>query len=231
MNKKQVLSKMLGSALFAAAMLFNAPEVFAQVKIGSNPTVINAANNLEVESADPKKKVSIDKTTGKVTIADGSQGAAKVLTSDASGVATWQAPAAQDAEVMFSGRLNVNQILPAVVSTKVDINVELFDKGNHFNVATDQLIAPTAGYYTVNVGFTRSGNLQNSIAGYLYVNNVDGGEGNLWDDFVGAGNGYTVGATRLIHLNTGDILDFRLRSNFVLDGVQSAYFQIAKVSN
>ena len=90
MNNKQLLFRTLSSAVFAAVTFFNTAEVSAQVKIGSNPTVINAANNLEVESADPTKKVSVDKTTGKVTIADGSQGAAKVLTSDANGVATWQ---------------------------------------------------------------------------------------------------------------------------------------------
>jgi N-acetylglucosamine-6-phosphate deacetylase len=76
--------------MLGAAMLVASQGVFAQVKIGSNPTVINPANNLEVESTDPTKKISINKTTGKLTIADGSQGDTKILTSDANGVATWQ---------------------------------------------------------------------------------------------------------------------------------------------
>ncbi|ACT93557.1 hypothetical protein [Dyadobacter fermentans] len=75
-------------------MLAAATAVSAQVKIGSNPTTIDPSNNLEVESTDPAKKVSINKNTGKVTIADGSQGAGKVLTSDAAGGATWQTPSA-----------------------------------------------------------------------------------------------------------------------------------------
>lgn len=52
--------------------------------------MINPANNLEVESTTAGNKVSIDKTTGKITIADGSQSDQSILTSDANGVATWQ---------------------------------------------------------------------------------------------------------------------------------------------
>ncbi|WP_254411165.1 hypothetical protein [Dyadobacter diqingensis] len=216
--------------IITATFVFTS-SAFAQVKIGTNPTTINAANNLEVEASTAGRKTSIDKTTGKVTIADGSEGTAKILTSNATGLATWTTPAAQDAEVMFSGRLNVNQILPVATITKINFNLEFFDKGNNFDLTTDQLTAPTSGYYTINCGFTRSGTQQNSIAAFLYVNNVEGGEGNLWDDFIGAGNGYTISTTRLIHLNVGDVLDLRLRPNFVADGVGSAFFQIAKVSN
>ncbi|WP_229216527.1 hypothetical protein [Dyadobacter sp. 3J3] len=90
MKTKQQLVKALSASLFAAALFFSSSAVFAQVKIGSNPTVINPANNLEVESTDPAKKVSVDKTTGKITIADGSQGAERILTSDANGTATWK---------------------------------------------------------------------------------------------------------------------------------------------
>lgn len=42
--------------MIGAAMLFATPNVQAQVKIGSNPTVIDLNNNLEVESTDPEKK-------------------------------------------------------------------------------------------------------------------------------------------------------------------------------
>lgn len=89
MKTKQLFSKTLCTAMFAAAMAFGSSAVFAQVKIGTNPTTINAANNLEVE-ASGGSKVSVDKTTGKVTIADGSQGDLRILTSDATGVATWR---------------------------------------------------------------------------------------------------------------------------------------------
>jgi hypothetical protein len=79
----------LPAAMFAI-LLFTSSTLFAQVKIGTNPTTINAANNLEVESSTTGKKVSIDKTTSKVTIADGSQADGNILTSDVNGEATWK---------------------------------------------------------------------------------------------------------------------------------------------
>jgi hypothetical protein len=64
---------------------------FAQVKIGTNPTTIDPNNNLEVEASTPGRKTAINKTTGQVTIADGTQGNGKVFTSDANGGGSWQA--------------------------------------------------------------------------------------------------------------------------------------------
>jgi len=54
MKKNQLFSvagavKILSSAMFAAALLFGS-SVFAQVKIGANPTTINAGSALEIES-------------------------------------------------------------------------------------------------------------------------------------------------------------------------------------
>ncbi|WP_342085935.1 hypothetical protein [Dyadobacter sp. OTU695] len=82
------------SALFAAALLCGSSAAFAQVKIGTNPTTIEPNSNLEVEASTPGRKTKIDKTTGQVTITDGTEGAGKVLTSDAAGGASWQSPAA-----------------------------------------------------------------------------------------------------------------------------------------
>ncbi|AOW10385.1 hypothetical protein [Flavobacterium gilvum] len=65
----------------------------AQVKIGSNPTMIGTNANLEVEGANGSK-ISVSKDSGKLTIKDGSEGVGKVLTSDANGVATWVVPGA-----------------------------------------------------------------------------------------------------------------------------------------
>ncbi|MCY7356353.1 MAG: hypothetical protein LH609_02595 [Rudanella sp.] len=61
----------------------------AQVKIGANAKTIGASSNLEVEAANGNKTI-VDKATGQVTIKDGTQGANKVLTSDANGGSSWQ---------------------------------------------------------------------------------------------------------------------------------------------
>ena len=75
----------LGVTMFLAAS-----NVFAQVKIGTNPTTIEPNSNLEVEASTPGRKMKVDKTTGQVSIADGTEGAGKVLTSDAVGGTSWQ---------------------------------------------------------------------------------------------------------------------------------------------
>jgi hypothetical protein len=102
MNMKQLLSKSFTSFILSAGLLLTTSTVFAQVKIGTNPTVIDPANNLEVEASTAGRKTSIDKSSGKVTIADGSQGTSKILTSDENGVATWEAPSVQDTPVFLS---------------------------------------------------------------------------------------------------------------------------------
>jgi hypothetical protein len=64
----------------------------AQVKIGTNPTTIEAASNLEVEASTAARKVKVDKNTGQLTIKDGTEGEGRILTSDAAGGTSWRAP-------------------------------------------------------------------------------------------------------------------------------------------
>lgn len=61
-------------------------------KIGTNPTTIESNSNLEVEASTPGRKMKVDKTTGQVSITDGTGEAGKVLTSDATGRANWKYP-------------------------------------------------------------------------------------------------------------------------------------------
>ncbi|PWJ56916.1 hypothetical protein CLV98_10925 [Dyadobacter jejuensis] len=101
---------------------------FAQVKIGSNPTMITPNVNLEVEATNGSKvvikkddgKVGIGTTApdaslhvvGDVKIVDGNQGAGKVLTSDANGLASWQPlPAASSTQIAI-------QTAPVVYTTQ-----------------------------------------------------------------------------------------------------------------
>lgn len=78
----------LKNIAFATALFLAATFANAQVKIGNNPTTIGATTNLEVEAVNGNK-VKISADTGKVTIADGTQGDGKILISDANGQASW----------------------------------------------------------------------------------------------------------------------------------------------
>jgi hypothetical protein len=65
------MKSILKKSIIVAAFLFGAVGISnAQVKIGTNPTTIEATSNLEVEASTTGRKVKVDKTTGQVTIAD-----------------------------------------------------------------------------------------------------------------------------------------------------------------
>ncbi len=145
-------------ALFVVILLCTSSALFAQVKVGSNPTVIDPANNLEVESTDPAKKISINKTTGKLTIADGSQGAAKILTSDGNGVATWQTQSSLAIPVtVFNGAITSSAIVPTF-TTHDEINQRLplapIIGASGWNATTKRFSVPENGSYSVQVGLS-----------------------------------------------------------------------------
>lgn len=73
----------------AVAMGINSVSL-AQVKIGTNPTTIDLNNNLEVQGSTAGRKFSVHKDNGQVTIADGTQGAGRVFTSNAVGTGRWE---------------------------------------------------------------------------------------------------------------------------------------------
>ncbi|GAB4016849.1 complement C1q domain-containing protein [Spirosoma koreense] len=232
---KRVSSTFLTAAV--AAALFVSSSAMAQVKIGTNPTTIGASSNLEVEAATSGRKTSVDKTTGQVTIADGTEGTGKVFTSDANGGGSWQKPT-QDVDVLFSVVATATTSIPTgagVPDTKINYGAAVFDKNNSFNLATDQLTIPTAGFYLFSVGIQRAGSPvpTNSISGYIYVNGARR-EGNLWDSNINAGEGYTVTTTRILKLAAGDVVDVRAKGNFandVLNSGSGTFLQVSKVSN
>lgn len=151
MKTKQFIYKTMGAVMVAAAMLLGTSSAFAQVKIGTNPTTIDPANNLEVESSTAGNKVSVNKTTGKVTIADGSQGSGRVLVSDANGVATWQNKdiTCSSFDAFRTGSQDV-PLVDAGVGTYTTLipDNEVYDAAGAFNTATGEYTVPESGFYT-----------------------------------------------------------------------------------
>lgn len=141
MKTQVLLSKISGtkitSALFAAALLLGTSSAFAQVKIGTNPTTIEPNSNLEVEASTAGRKTKIDKTTGQVSIADGTEGAGKVLTSDAAGGTSWQNP--------LSG---------AMVNGTTGSQVTVTNTGTFATYSGATITLPRAGTYMVTAQWT-----------------------------------------------------------------------------
>ena len=74
--------------LMIAVVAFSA-KINAQVKVGTNPTNITPNTKLEVQATNGSL-MQVSKDAGKVIIKDGTQAVGNVLTSDASGEASWK---------------------------------------------------------------------------------------------------------------------------------------------
>ncbi|MDA3616790.1 NHL repeat-containing protein [Polluticaenibacter yanchengensis] len=107
--------------------------------------------------------------TGKIKIADGSQADKRVLTSDASGMATWAPLPALPTSVDISAlRLNASVSIAtggsgSIITGWADLN----EVGSaNFNNATGLYIIPVTGFYQVNAAITWSP-LNNGFLTYL----------------------------------------------------------------
>jgi hypothetical protein len=84
---------------------------------------------------------------GTIRISDGTQGAGYVLTSDATGIASWQGPVSISAEYLLAD-------LAVPVATDVTINnwstIANEDGGSNYNPVTGEYTIPVTGYYDIN---------------------------------------------------------------------------------
>jgi hypothetical protein len=160
--------KLLPPAPIAAlmAMIFGGllliPACHAQVKIGTNPNTIDVNNNLEIEAATGGRKVSVNKTTGQLTVKDGTEGATKVLTSDANGNAEWKAVPENEQRVKYAFRArrrvgrdvltSDGNFIYSDYEDQPDSERQRFNTGNRFDFNTGIFTAPRKGYYLFNAG-------------------------------------------------------------------------------
>ena len=96
---------------------------------------------------------------GSVKISNGTQGPGKVLTSDASGNASWQNSAAHNTgfkAFSIGTSFGANTTLPIPFSTASPLDGK-FNDGNHFNNTTRSYVAPADGLYVFNVSLESNG--------------------------------------------------------------------------
>lgn len=220
----------LFSAFVFALGLAASSVSFAQVKIGTNPTTIEPNSNLEVEASTAGRKTKVDKTTGQVTIADGTQGTGKVFTSDANGGGSWQTMS-QTTEVMLS--VNAMQSIGATTA-RFDFTAAVYDRGANFNLTTDMFTAPTAGLYLFNVNDNVGNDLSNGYVAWGRLNRtgtglIEAGDFNL---AVNAGQGGTGTITTMVYLNAGEEVVYEATSNVGnVPRTRLVRLQITKLSN
>lgn len=151
--------------LLALVLMLSATLSFAQVKIGTNPTTIEPTSNLEVEAATAGRKVKVDKTTGQLTIKDGTEGTEKILTSDAVGGASWKTPGTLKIDqTVFIGRQSGDYVVTTFdnvfnsLKDRIPLNVQAGSLTG-WNAATKQYIIQETGNYRIFTGAFLTGTL------------------------------------------------------------------------
>jgi hypothetical protein len=92
-----------------------------------------------LEVAGKTKTTDLQVTTG--------AGLNKILTSDATGNATWQVPANVNSGIHVVK--NTVQTIPNGADTKIDFATEITDDANAFDTTTDEWTIPTSGFYHI----------------------------------------------------------------------------------
>jgi hypothetical protein len=209
MNQKQLLSKKLRTAAFAVALLFGTSAAFAQVKIGTNPTTIDPANNLEVEASTAGRKTSVNKTTGKVMIADGTQASGNVFTSDANGVGSW----VPNIETGAIANSTTATFIPGGTFAVVQFQNVSLNRGSNFNSSNGVFTAPSTGIYLVTTSILYPAiGVNSQLAFHLFKNNVSAQV--LYQNGTAVANTFYQGSgSAMIFLNQGDVIDIRANSN------------------
>ena len=168
---------------------------------------LNSAGNVGVGITSPTAKLDI---SGKVKITDGTQGAGKVLTSDANGLASWQTPAASGGSSQWvtngtsiyynNGNVGVGTTSPLSklsVGSGGDSNAAIYGTGTYgvegYSTAGNQNGAGVYGKNSASYGLGVRGEGSRGVYGY----------GNVGSDAVGVvgqggiygvyGNGSTYG--------------------------------------
>lgn len=140
--------------MLVAMMFLACSDLFAQVKIGTNPTTIDPNSNLEVEGSTAGRKTSIHKVTGQVTIQDGTQGDGKIFTSDANGGGSWQG----GTQFIFYGVTTNTSASPYIVTSGL-AGSSLGQRppftpsfGANYDAPNKQYLIPADGYYRLTTG-------------------------------------------------------------------------------
>ncbi|WP_254411161.1 hypothetical protein [Dyadobacter diqingensis] len=122
MKTNPLSSKTIRVVMFAAALTMSISSAFAQVKIGTAPTVIGANSNLEVE-ANNNKKIIADKVSGtlKVENKPSSPVTDSLVTRDANGELHQMSPSRLITQqkvptMVFSGIMTASYVIPVLTT-------------------------------------------------------------------------------------------------------------------
>jgi hypothetical protein len=190
-----IYSRRIGK--YSRPLVFNQPEGMI-VGVGNN-------NYVGIGTASPSTKLHIDNgtTAGAIRIVDGTQGAGKVLTSDANGVGTWKSPNVPTYKVT----------LPSVVSLT----------GQPNNYVTMTLTLPAGTYFVYGQVY-----LTGSYATNSYFSYFSGGGFNGANATQGNGGSIYIKNTSLLTLTSTTTLEYIVSTqnlfSFTNEGIDNAQY-------
>jgi len=200
--------------------------------VTGTPSTLEQADDLTVTSAGmvgmgtttPGAHLEINNgtTAGAIKIIDGTEGTNKVLTSDASGLATWKDPTTQNVDVLLRAVASGTAQAISGSSVVVNFNTKEFDRDSSFDLTTDRFVAPTAGYYLVTCSF--SSNASGTTQGRNVIITKNGTTYEvLASQRVVAGDGFSTSGSSIVFLDIADFVS-------LTTGVTAGTFSISRVT-
>lgn len=231
----------------AAVLIFGvicAPSSMAQVKIGSNPTIIGPNANLEVEAVNGKK-VIVKKDVGTIVIENTPAGAItdSVLTVDPTGNvraikrSTFSAVVGTAPYILLQGAVNKNSAQPSTLSTVTGLSQVLLSRMG-YTASNGNIVITEPGIYHYAVVSEGATNPPTNVAvndhcSNFIVNNVSifrtCGRSSA-DAFNSTESTMTTG---IVKLNAGDIVTAALTtySNVSFTGIYKFQISMYKLSD
>jgi hypothetical protein len=129
-----------------------------------NVFIANGGGNVGIGVAVPAARLDVN---GSIKISGGSPAAGKLLTSDANGLASWQAPASP---VNFKANAAIATSVPNNVITQLSFSNESFDNGNGYNNSGSIYFTPSSGVYFLYAQLTFPAFFTGDVSLYFRVN-------------------------------------------------------------
>jgi hypothetical protein len=255
MSTKRLTRALAARALAIMALLFTSSALFAQVKIGDNPTTINAGSALEIESTNKgllMPRISLTNTTTWGLAGTAAAGmhvyntnmaitstntiyptlAAKIgeYYWDGTGWVALSPVGSQSSEVQVKTTGGTQGLAGSNANNFITLDATIFDTGN--NKVGNTIVIPSTGLYELTGATTWQATGATGGYGFrLFINNAFSEQlagSVIVNNIVDSANGRTV-----IRLNAGDVASLvmvtqQTGGSFTLSG---SSFTVIKLSN